>query len=249
MNYLEFIILGVVQGITEFLPISSSGHLLIGRTIFSIESDVSSSFIEVILHGGTLLAILLFWKKDILDDIKDTLRNKSKFYLFVFVATVPAAIFGLLFKDFINHYFFNINNIQYLFFSYLFLACVLILTKNKRSEKYNNISFYFALLIGLSQSLAIIPGISRSGITIACALLLGLNSKIATKFSFMLAIPILFFSFVDSIFNNYSLINNSTMLVPLFFGFLSSFIVGCGGHPGSSVPRRRVDGARNRKGR
>ena len=76
MIYLEFNILGVVQGITEFLPISSSGHLLIGRTIFSIESDVSSSFIEVILHGGTLLAILLFWKKDILDDIKDTLRNK-----------------------------------------------------------------------------------------------------------------------------------------------------------------------------
>ena len=141
MNYLEFIILGVVQGITEFLPISSSGHLLIVRTIFSIESDVSSSFIEVILHGGTLLAILLFWKKDILDDIKDTLRNKSKFYLFVLVATVPAAIFGLLFKDLINHYFFNINNIQYLCFSYLFLACVLILTKNKRSEKYNNISF------------------------------------------------------------------------------------------------------------
>ena len=70
MNYLEFIILGVVQGITEFLPISSSGHLLIGRTIFSIESDVSSSFIEVILHGGTLLAILLFWKNSLISEVK-----------------------------------------------------------------------------------------------------------------------------------------------------------------------------------
>ena len=226
MQYLEFIILGILQGITEFLPISSSGHLLIGRTIFNIESSISGSFIEIFLHGGTLLSILLFFKKDILLEIDSLFNQKYKFSLNIIIATIPAAIIGFLFKDLINTYFFDINNIQYLGFSYLFLSFILYCTKSCNNSENNKISLINALFIGIAQSLAIIPGISRSGITIACAIFLGINPKFSMKFSFILAIPILLFSFIDSLSSNYHLLYESTMLIPLFLGFIISFIVG-----------------------
>ena len=226
MQYVEFIILGILQGITEFLPISSSGHLLIGRTIFNIESNISGSFIEIFLHGGTLLSILIFYKKDILFEINNLFNQESNFLLNIIIATIPAAIIGFLFKDIINVYFFDINNIQYLCFSYLFLSLILFYTKRYNSSENNKISLINALFIGIAQSLAIIPGISRSGTTIACAIFLGINPKFSMKFSFMLAIPILLFSFIDSLSTSYHLLNESTMLIPLFLGFFISFIVG-----------------------
>tara|TARA_Y100000590_G_scaffold20059_1_gene23435 strand:+ start:395 stop:1183 length:789 start_codon:yes stop_codon:yes gene_type:complete len=226
LQYIEFIILGVLQGITEFLPISSSGHLLIGRNIFNIESNISGSFIEVFLHGGTLLSILIFYKKDIFLEINNIFSKKTNFILNVFIATIPAGIVGFIFKDKINNYFYDINNIQFLFFSYLFLSFILFCTKyfNKSSNK--DISILFALFIGIAQVFAIIPGISRSGITIACAIFLGINPKFAMKFSFLLAIPILLFSFIDTLFSNFQNLYESIFIVPLFLGFLISFIVG-----------------------
>ena len=227
MNYIEFILLGIIQGITEFLPISSSGHLLLGRTIFGLQiENISNSFIEVFLHGGTLLSILVFWKNDILQDLKDTLANKSKIYYHIIIATIPAALIGFLFKDVINSYFFNINNIQYLCITYLILAIILYSTKFKINSKYNELFYSLAFAIGLIQCFAILPGISRSGITIACGLLLGVRSEAIVKFSFMLAIPILLFSFIYSVFNNYLLLVNSELWFSLILGFVSSFIAG-----------------------
>ena len=225
MSYIESLILGIIQGITEFLPISSSGHLLIVRKVFGIESNISGSFIEVFLHGGTLLSILFFWKNELLEDYKRISKGNTTILFNVIIATIPASFVGLFFKEHIEHYFFNINNMSYLCLSYLFLAVLLYITKNYKSNT-KSIIFRYALIIGLAQAFAIIPGISRAGVTIACGLLLGVHHKDATKFSFLLAIPILFFSFVSSVFENHTLLFGSSMFGPLIVGFIVSFIVG-----------------------
>ena len=226
MNFIEYVILGAVQGITEFLPISSSGHLLIGRSLFSLKTNISSSFIEIFLHGGTLLSILFYWKKNIITDIQKVFNGEYSQLLGIIVGTVPAAIVGLLFKDRIDSYLFNVDNISYLSISYFLLAGILFFTKNYNSNKNNNILLKYAFFIGIAQCFAIIPGISRAGITIATALYMGINRKDATEFSFMLAIPILFVSFFGSIFENYLLFTKSIAFWPLIVGFLSSFVVG-----------------------
>ena len=226
MNFIEYIILGAIQGITEFLPISSSGHLLIGRFLFDLKSTISGSFIEIFLHGGTLLSILLYWKKDLIVDIKATINGEYTMLHNVIIGTIPAAIVGFFFKDQIDVYLFNIDNIGYLSFSYLFLSGILFFTKNNISNNRNDILLKYAFIIGLAQCFAIIPGISRAGITIATALYIGINSADSTKFSFILAIPILCVSFFGSLAQNYLLFMQSVIFWPLIIGFLSSFIVG-----------------------
>ena len=226
MSYIESILLGIVQGITEFLPISSSGHLLIGRALFDIKISDSGSFFEIFLHGGTLLSILIYWRKDLINSIKKNIKGESNLFLSIVIGTIPAAIVGLLFKDKIDDYFFDVQNISYLSLSYFFLAVILFLTKNKykNTGSYDTVLYQFALLIGIAQCFAIIPGISRSGMTIVIAIFLGINKKVATNFSFMLAIPILSFSFIGSLIENYHLLNSN--FLPLILGFLSSFIMG-----------------------
>ena len=228
MSYLESILLGIIQGITEFLPISSSGHLLIGRSLFNIQTNASGPFIEIFLHGGTLLSILFYWKDDLINDIKKNITGESKLFLNVIIGTIPAGIMVLFFKDNIDSYFFNIQDISYLSISYLCLTIILFLTKiqYKNANSYNHILYKFAFLIGIAQCIAVIPGISRSGITIATAIFLGVNKKQATNFSFMLAIPILFFTFVGSLVENFNLFSNSLLFWPLILGFISSFITG-----------------------
>jgi len=226
MNFIEYIILGAIQGITEFLPISSSGHLLIGRSIFGMKTTISGSFIEIFLHGGTLLSILFYWRKDLILDIKTIINGKYTMLFNIIVATIPAAIVGFLFKDTIDAYLFNVDNISYLSASYFFLSIVLFFTRNNTSNRHDNILLKYALIIGIAQCFAIIPGISRAGITIAAALYIGMDSKNSTKFSFMLAIPILFVSFFGSLVENYLLFTQSVIFWPLIAGFISSFFVG-----------------------
>ena len=227
MNYIESILLGIIQGITEFLPISSSGHLLMGRALFDIQTTASNSFLEIFLHGGTLLSILFYWKDSLVNNIKNSINGESKLFLSIIIGTIPAACIGLLFKDNINS-FFDIKNISYLSISYLCLAIILYLTrrKYKNSDTYSNVLYKFAFIIGIAQCIAIIPGISRSGITIAVAIFLGINKREATNFSFMLAIPILFFAFIKSLIDNLALFADSVLFWPLIMGFISSFITG-----------------------
>jgi len=226
MNFIEYIILGAIQGITEFLPVSSSGHLLIGRSLFDLKTNISGSFIEVFLHGGTLLSILFYWRKDLIIDVKEVFNGRYSTLYNIMIGTIPAAIVGFLFKDRIDSYLFNIDNISYLSVSYFLLAIILFLTKKNISKGNHNILLKYAFIIGIAQSFAIIPGISRAGITIATALYIGINREDSTKFSFMLAIPILFVSFFGSFIENYLLFSQSTMFWPLIVGFFSSFIVG-----------------------
>lgn len=204
MTTIDAIILGMVQGLTEFLPVSSSGHLVIGKTLLNIDSP--GIFMEIALHFGTMLSICaVFWKDIylILRDLKrsviklisrrkvsDILKEDHHTVLFLMVvsATVPTAIIALLFE----------NEFERFFSTPALVGCMLIVTgtilwftkniKSKESEE-KTIGFLRAIIIGAVQGMAITPGISRSGTTIAAATFMGVNRTSAAKFSFLLSIP------------------------------------------------------------
>ena len=224
MNYLEYILLGAVQGLTEFFPISSSGHLLLLRKLFGIEEG--GLLIEVALHLGTLLSIVFFWKKLIYEKIQETFKGDFDYLSVIIIGTIPAGIVGLLFEDKIKEYFFDISSMNYLIVCYIVLTIIIFSTKYFIKNKNSEITYFYAFLIGIAQAMAILPGLSRSGLTIFMALLLGLSFKKSMQFSFMLAIPILIFSSIYLIFNNMELLLDMSFLIELLVGILSSFLIG-----------------------
>jgi undecaprenyl-diphosphatase len=181
---MKYLFLGIIQGLTEFLPISSSGHLVILKHWMNLQEE--GVVMEVTLHFATLLAIIIFFRKKILEYF-----TKEKFPLIV-IGTLPIAIIGVLFK----------NEIQSLFSNYLLVittlsltGIILFLSKNSKENK-DKLDLKMAFFIGFAQAVALTPGISRSGITVASALLLGLKRKKAFEFSFILAIPALLGAFI-----------------------------------------------------
>ena len=219
MTIVDSAILGILQGLTEFLPVSSSGHLVLGQEFLGINQPGNS--FEIIVHIGTLFSVLIFFRSDIFLLLNFSNQQYSfKYIVYIMVGTLPAGVFGLLFKDSISLLFENRLVVGY---SLIFTSLILFLSYIK---KINNkeISLLIALIIGCSQSIAIIPGISRSGITICTAILLGVPAKAAARFSFMLAIPIItgagFLNFIDT---------ENIIEVPVLIGlvgFLSSFFIG-----------------------
>lgn len=220
MNIFEAIIIGLVQGLTEFLPISSSGHLVIIQKILKINSP--GNLIEVSAHLGTLLSIILIYKKEIWGIITSLKSSESKKYIFMIVlATLPSVVFVLTSKSFIMRLFESVSSVA---IALIFTGCILYMSGIKY---YSNkkLSLAKGFLIGISQAFAVIPGISRSGMTISLALLLGVSSKEAAKFSFMLAIPAIFgatiLTFLDAQFDQLKI-----MTTPLVVTALVSFVSG-----------------------
>lgn len=198
---LKSIILGIIQGIGEFLPISSSAHLILVPYLFGWEQ--SSLAYDIALHFGTLLAVLVIFFKDwwnlfigAVDKVtkgKDSFENKMFWYLVI--ATIPGALLGVLLDDVVENIF---RQKIWLIASSLAIMGVLIYLGDRWADKhykietdFKHISLKQAFLIGLSQALAIIPGFSRSGTTILTARLLGLSKSAATKFTFLLSVPII----------------------------------------------------------
>ena len=220
MNIFEAIIIGLVQGLTEFLPISSSGHLVVIQKILKINSP--GNLIEVSAHLGTLLSIIIIYKKEICGIITSLKSSESKKYIFMIVlATLPSVVFVLTSKSFIIRLFESVSSVA---IALIFTGCILYMSGIKY---YSNkkLSLPKGFLIGISQAFAIIPGISRSGMTISLALLLGVSSKEAAKFSFMLAIPAIFgatiLTFLDAQFDQLKI-----MTTPLVVTALVSFVSG-----------------------
>tara|TARA_A100001037_G_scaffold306813_1_gene355994 strand:- start:6312 stop:7070 length:759 start_codon:yes stop_codon:yes gene_type:complete len=184
MTLIEAIILGIIQGFTEFLPISSSGHLVLGQAILDI--DQPGNEFEILVHLGTLASVIVVFYNDI-TGLMFSIKEKStqKFILFILLGTVPAVIIGLGMKVFINNLFENVTvvGLALMFTGVILYGSSFIKRKNKDH------SFISSILIGCAQAIAIIPGISRSGMTISAALFLGLSSKESARFSFLLAIP------------------------------------------------------------
>lgn len=184
MDIFQAIFLGAVQGLTEFLPISSSGHLVVFQKLFHFNE--SALFFDVMLHFGTVLPLLIIFRKEIKDIITHPFKNKLLYYLVL--GTLPAVVIGLLLKDFFEKLFASGQSVGV---EFIFTALVLWLIERKKSgtKLLSEITPADSVIIGIGQALAIFPAISRSGLTIAAALFRGLDRKFAAKFSFILAIP------------------------------------------------------------
>jgi len=197
MELFKYIILGLTQGITEPLPISSSGHLLIFKKLLK-SSMINDLNFEIFLNFGSLIAIIFLFRKDITIIIKDFFlfikTKKEKYYsnfkyaLLIIIGTIPAGLIGFLFKDVIERVF---SNVKFVGVSLLVTSLFLFSIRNiKGSKKDEDISFIDSLFIGLFQAVALLPGISRSGSTIVGGSLNNLSRESALKFSFLLYIPI-----------------------------------------------------------
>ncbi|MBN2281907.1 MAG: undecaprenyl-diphosphate phosphatase [Candidatus Marinimicrobia bacterium] len=232
MNFIESLLLGMIQGLTEFLPVSSSGHLVIFQKLLGIASD--NLAFEIIVHLGTLMSVFVVFYNDLLNLIKSLcigIRNPKSAYIQdeyfklaiqIMVGTIPAVFAGLLFKDFFERIFHNSSLVG---ITLIITGAILLSTKflNKIDKKLSLIN---SLLIGTGQALAIFPGISRSGTTISTALFCGISKREAARFSFLLSIPAILGAAVleikDLIISGIS----GQQILSLATGFLSSFLVG-----------------------
>jgi len=227
MSYLEALVLGIIQGLTEFLPVSSSGHLELGSAIFGVDSDKHLLF-TVLVHGATALSTIIVFRNDILNLLKGTFNTRwnseKEYVLMIIVSMIPVGIVGVLFEEEIEAFF---GGRVLLVGSMLLITGLLLLFTHFKNPGEKNIRYVSAFLIGIAQTFAIMPGISRSGATIATALLLGIEKNRATRFSFlMVLIPILGASFLK--LKNY-IETPETDSIPaliLLTGFLAAFISG-----------------------
>lgn len=234
MGMIEIIILGIVQGIAEFLPISSSAHLIIFRDVFGIGNELAEDIglcLDVALHLGTLLAIGIYFFHDFITMITKGLTKglkdkEGKMFWFLIVATIPAALAGLLFEEVIE----NIVRSNYVLIALAlaFMGIVIYLV-DKTSKTTNNLekmNIKQAFLIGCSQVFALIPGFSRSGTTIACGRALKLNREDAAKFSFYLSAPVVCGAVVLNLLKSSTRTIIFANLGLLATGILVSFIAG-----------------------
>ncbi|MFA8449617.1 MAG: undecaprenyl-diphosphate phosphatase [Bacteroidales bacterium] len=226
MSWFEAIILGIIQGLTEFLPVSSSGHLELGKAILGVEAKESLIF-TVVVHGATVLSTIVVFYKEIISLFQGFFKfqwnDSTKYIAKIAISMIPVLIVGLFFKDEVESLF--IGNI-------LLVGVMLILTsfllgftffskKNKR-----DIGFWDSLIIGISQAFAVIPGISRSGSTIATGILLGNKKDLIARFSFlMVLIPIIGANLKD-LMDGEMMHNTSVGPLALLLGFLSAFVSG-----------------------
>lgn len=227
MEWFEALILGLIQGLTEFLPVSSSAHLEIGKVIFGIKGEENLYF-SILVHGATVLSTIVVFHKEIFKLISGFFKfkyNDETQYIFkIAISMIPVLIVGLLFKDYVKS-FFNGDNLiitgSFLLVTALFLSFTYFFKRNNQRE----IGYLDAFIIGLAQAVAVLPGISRSGATIATGLLIGNKKTEIAKFSFlMVLIPILGENILDVLSGSFSNISISSTC--LIIGFLSAFLSG-----------------------
>lgn len=243
MDWLQALILGIVQGLTEYLPVSSSGHLTIGSTLFGVDGEANLSF-NIAVHAATVLSTCCILWKEIVWIFKDLFKfqwnDGTKYTFNILISMIPIAIVGIFLKDKVEAIF-DTSNSEALFGNPLFLvgcclmATALLLTfsyyaKPRQREK---VSSWHAFLIGIAQACAVLPGLSRSGSTIATGLLLGNKKERLAQFSFLMVIPPILgealLDVKDLIGGDAAAEGMQTAIgtFPLIVGFLAAFIVGC----------------------
>ncbi len=226
MDIINAIILGIIQGLTEFLPVSSSGHLEIAKVLLSEENVAQSSMLmTVVLHAATAFSTIFIFRKDIAE-IFNGLFSKSKkdmdFSIKIILSMIPATILGFFWEKEIEQFF----NGDLVFVGFmLIITSILLYLADKASSTKKNVSFVDSLIIGVSQAVAIFPGVSRSGATISTSVLLGLDKEKSARFSFLMVVPLILGKMVKDIFSG-KIEFSSEESFPLFFGFLTAFFVG-----------------------
>ena len=254
MEWYEAILLGLVQGLTEFLPVSSSGHLVIGREVLGVEASEDLAF-EVLVHAATVLSTIIVFRTQIWDllkgffcglkgvrvERKDGLlslvcNDQTDYLLKICVSMIPIFVVGIFFKDYVEGLFGSITGVGIallvtavlLFFSDMASGkgTVLTVKSDEPAKEYRNgISYWQALAVGLGQAFAVAPGLSRSGTTISTGLICGVKREVMAQFSFlMVLVPILGEAFLEIVGGGFA--ESSVGALPLLLGFVSAFLSG-----------------------
>lgn len=227
MDIIDSIILGIIQGLTEFLPVSSSGHLELGKAILGDHSIPKESLLfTVVLHFATALSTMVVFRKDIWLLLKGVLKMQwnedLQFVSKIALSMIPAVVVGLFFEEELEQLFGG--NIMLVGFM-LLVTAVLLLFADKAKDTYKKVTFSNAFIIGVSQAIAMLPGISRSGATISTSVLLGNDKTRAARFSFLMVVPLIFGKIAKDIFSG-DLTYEASNFTSLTIGFFAAFIAG-----------------------
>ncbi len=230
MNILNSVILGLVQGLTEFLPVSSSGHLIIARQLLGIQTTDGLAF-DAVLQLATIAAVGVYFFKDLLRLAKTfilmvrgkVVEAKEKTLLWaIILGTIPAVIFGVLLESKMETIFRNVHLVALT----LFLGSIMMFLAEKYARQNDSLTIQKGFLTGMFQTLALVPGISRSGATISGGLFLGLKREDATRFSFLLSFPVILGSGLKKLYDLYKVHEIATLGSPLWIGSAVAFVVG-----------------------
>jgi len=227
MGVFEALILGIIQGLTEFLPVSSSGHLEITKAIIGDNSLAKESmFMTVMLHGATAISTMVVFRKEIIEILAGLFQfqwnDQTVFSLKIIVSMIPAAIIGVAFNDQIEALF---NSQILLVGLMLLLTAGLLFFADRAKTTEKDVSYKSAIIIGVAQAIAMLPGISRSGATISTSVLLGVDRTKATRFSFLMVVPLILGKMAKDLVSSDFTMSNVTVL-PVVVGFIAAFVTG-----------------------
>jgi len=227
LTYLEALILGIVQGLTEFLPVSSSGHLELGKALMGDTSIPQESMMfTVVVHFATALATMVVYRKDIADLVAGLFQFKNneqfKFSAKILISMIPAAAIGVLFSKELEALF---DRQILLVGLMLWLTGVLLMVADRAQNTLKSVSFKHSIIIGIAQGVAILPGISRSGATISTSVLLGVDRTKAAKFSFLMVVPLILGKIAKDLLDGGVHFSDDQLSV-LGVGFMAAFVTG-----------------------
>jgi undecaprenyl-diphosphatase len=228
MTWFEAFLLGIMQGLGEFLPISSSGHVALGTELLGIKQTGEENMLfTVVVHVATALSTIIVFRNDIWQIFKGLFsfkwNDETKFSLKIIISMIPAVFIGLFFEDQLDEFFAQ-GMAMFVGFMLLITALLLLLA-DKAKFTGKPVSFGNAVVIGIAQAIAILPGISRSGATISTSVLLGVDRAQAARFSFLMVIPLILGKMSKDILDG-KVTASSDSALPLAVGFITSFVVG-----------------------
>ncbi len=228
MNWLDALVLGAVQGLTEFLPVSSSGHIELGKAVLDADMGTSEEnlLFTVVVHFATALSTMLVFRKDIAKLLKGAARfennEDTKFIGKILLSMLPAVTIGLFFEDYLETLF--EGNLVLVGFM-LIVTGLLLFLAGRAKNTGKKVSAVDAIMIGIAQAIAMLPGISRSGATISTSVLLGNDRTQAARFSFLMVVPLIFGKIAKDLLSG-DISSESADLIPLLIGFTAAFITG-----------------------
>ncbi len=219
------IILGIIQGLTEFLPVSSSGHIELAKALTKVDGE-TGLLMTVVLHFATALSTLVIFRREVKQIIQGLLQfqwnDDTKFSLKIVLSMIPAALIGVLLESQIESFFTGQTT---LVGCMLILTGLLLLLADRAKKTDRKVSFTDSVIIGVSQAIAILPGVSRSGATISTSVLLGVDREKAARFSFLMVVPLIFGKIAKDIMDDQFAISSAQTL-PLALGFIAAFVTG-----------------------
>ena len=227
MDWIEAVVLGIIQGLTEFLPVSSSGHLELAKAFFgSQQLPQESALMTVVLHFATALSTIIVFRKDVAAIFRGLLKFRGNeefwFSIHIVISMIPAVIVGLKYDKFIDSLF---NGQVLLVGLMLFITAILLVAADKAKKTRKGVNIFRAFLIGIAQMVAIIPGISRSGATISTSVLLGIDRTKAARFSFLMVVPLILGKMAQEFIDG-NVTYSTTEAIPVAAGFGAAFLTG-----------------------